>query len=60
MSNKNNKDKKHLKALTKKEIEEILTDLKQNREKLLFFDWENDTDINPDFALWEQELLENN
>jgi hypothetical protein len=56
------------KFLKDKEIKKILKDLSNNKnleiiplltikKQTTFFDWENDTDINPDFELWEKELI---
>mgnify|MGYP000032064228 CR=1 FL=1 len=56
------------KFLKDKEIKKILKDLSNNKnleiiplltikKQTTFFDWENDTDINPDFKLWEKELI---
>ena len=67
MFNKKNKQDKLIKelqddvlnSLRNKEIKKLLTNLTENEEKIAFFDWENDTDINPDFELWEQELIQN-
>ena len=45
--------------LREKEIRKLLTGLTKNSEQVAFFNWENDTDINPDFELWEQEMTRN-
>ena len=45
--------------LREKEIRKLLTGLTKNSEQVSFFNWENDTDINPDFELWEQEMTGN-
>lgn len=45
--------------LREKEIKKLLKSLTKNSEQIAFFNWENDTDINPDFELWEQEITRN-
>ena len=47
------------KSLRENEIKKLLKSLTKNNEQITFFNWENDTDINPDFELWEQEMIEN-
>lgn len=45
--------------LREKEIRKLLTGLTKKSEQIAFFNWENDTEINPDFELWEQEMTGN-